>query len=393
MSSSSIIDTYIDNIDDDLIVEITKKIVSMDSQNPPGKTAHIAKYLEKLCKKLGFATKIVPIDEHRHNILAYFGEGERDIVLSGHLDTVPIGDTAKWDCPPLEATEKNGKIYGRGAADMKGAVATLIGVMAALKQSNSELTHRIVFAGTADEEVGMGGAQLLKEKGIMNHADGLIIPEATSLKVGIAEKGPYWIRVKAKGKAAHGSMPEVGKNAIEGACFALPYLKEIVPETGHKLLGKSTCNIGLINGGAKINVVPEECSVDCDYRLVPGVDQQEFHQQLQKQIQELSREHDCDFSYEIIHEVPALSTPVEEPLVQGFLKWTNKIANVPKEPIGLTYATDAAALISPNEMPFIIFGPGSPSIIHQTNEHIVISELIAATKVIGAVLLDNFTKK
>ncbi|MBD3192366.1 MAG: ArgE/DapE family deacylase [Candidatus Heimdallarchaeota archaeon] len=393
MTPSSVIDTYIDHIDDELIIEITKKIVAMDSQNPPGKTVDIAKYLAKLCKKLGFTTKIIPIDEDRHNILAYFGKGNRDIVLSGHLDTVPIGDASKWDFPPMGMTEKNGRLYGRGTADMKGAVATLIGVMAALKQSNCELTHRIVFAGTADEEVGMYGAELLKEKGIMKQADGLIIPEATALRVGIAEKGPYWVRVKVKGKAAHGSMPEVGKNAIEGACFALPYLKQLLPETEHELLGKSTCNIGTINGGAKINVVPEECSLECDYRLVPGVDQQEFQQGLHQQIQALSREHECDFSYEITHKVPALSTPPNEPLVQGFLEWANKIAAVPKEPIGLTYGTDAAALIPPKEIPFIIFGPGSPSVIHQTNECVAISELIDTTKIIGAVLIDNFMKK
>jgi len=82
-------------------------------------------------------------------------------------------------------------------------------------------------------------------------------------------EGPYWIRINVKGKAAHGSMPEAGDNAIDGACIVINELKKILPDTKHKILGKSTLNVGMIKGGVKINVVPDECYVDCDFRLIP----------------------------------------------------------------------------------------------------------------------------
>ena len=110
----------VEEIDSELIIRLTKKLVSMDSQNPPGKCNHLAKFLEEECQKLGFKTEIYALDENRHNIVVSFGEGEKDIMLSGHLDTVPVGDLSNWKYPPLEATEENGKLYGRGTADMLG---------------------------------------------------------------------------------------------------------------------------------------------------------------------------------------------------------------------------------------------------------------------------------
>lgn len=387
------IDSFVENIDVDLLKKITIDTVKMDSQNPPGKCDHIASYLQTVCNNLGFETKIYPMDNDRHNIVASFGNGERDIVLSGHLDTVPAGDPSLWQYPPLSVTEVDGKLYGRGTADMKGGVASIIAAMELIHRSGLELTHRIVFAGTADEEVGMYGAMLLAKAGVMAKADGLIITEATSLRVGIAEKGPFWIRMNVKGKAAHGSMPHLGRNAIEGACFGINHLKNALPETSHELLGKSTLNVGLIQGGVKVNIVPEECFVDCDYRLVPGANEKDFALQLSTLMEKLTKEHSCEFSHEVIHSVPALSADHNEPIIKGLQKWANKIANVSLEPIGLSYGTDAAALIPPRNIPFAIFGGGSASVIHQANEFAPLSELVDAAKIIAATILETYTRK
>lgn len=380
----------VEKIDEDFIIDLTKNLVEMDSQNPPGKTNHIAKFLVKKCQKLGFETEIIQLDEDRHNILVYFGEGEKDIVLSGHLDTVPVGDSSSWNYPPLQATLEDGKLFGRGSVDMKGGVATLLAVMELIKRLDIKLKYRLVFAGTADEEVGMNGAFQLQEKGVMDKAACLIITEATDLQVGIAEKGPYWIRVHVKGKAAHGSMPEEGINAIEGACFGITQLKKLVPEIEHKLLGKSTLNVGLIEGGAKINVVPDECYIDCDFRLVPEVDFQEFDNKIVNLLKELSEKYPYHFSHEILHKIPALGTDQEESIIQYLLKWTTEITGTHKEPIGLTYGTDAAALIPPRNIPFAIIGGGSTSVLHQANEYVPIKDLVDAAKIIAGVIIDCY---
>ena len=381
---------FVEQIDEDFIVNLTKELVGMDSQNPPGKTSHIVEFLEKKCEKLGFTTKIFTLDEDRHNIMVYFGDGEKDIVLSGHLDTVPAGDPSSWKFPALQATLENGKIFGRGSVDMKGGVATLLAVMELIQRLDIKLKHRLVFAGTADEEVGMNGAFQLQEKGVMDNATCLIITEATNLQVGIAEKGPYWIRVHVKGKAAHGSMPEEGINAIEGACLGIPALKKIVPEIEHELLGKSTLNVGIINGGVKINVVPDECYFDCDFRLVPEVDFQEFDNEISNLMNELTEKHPYHFSHEILHKIPALGTNQEESIIQHLLKWTAEITDKNTEPIGLTYGTDAAALIPPRNIPFAIIGGGSTSVLHQANEYVPIKDLIDAAKIIAGAIIDCY---
>ena len=385
------IESIIELVDEKLIKRLTKDLVAFDSQNPPGSTIEITKYLQEECKSLGFDSKIYSMDEHRSNIVITFGKGEKDIVLSGHLDTVPIGDESQWKYPPLQVTEKDGKLFGRGTVDMKGGVASLIAVMDAISRSNIELNYRLVFAGTADEEVGMNGAFHLKEKGVMDTAVCLIITEATDLKVGIAEKGPFWIRMKVKGKAAHGSMPEVGINAIEGVCVGIKALKEIIPTIKHDLLGQTTLNVGMINGGAKINVVPEDCNIDCDFRLVPEVKQEKLDSSITELMKELSNENDCQYTHEILHTIPALETNKDESIVQGLMKWSKRITNSVENPIGLAYGTDAAALIPPDNIPFVIIGGGSPSVLHQSNEYVHFSDLVDASKIIIGGVLEAFS--
>ena len=387
------IESIIELVDEKLIKRLTKDLVAFNSQNPPGSTIEITKYLQEESKSLGFDSKIYSMDEHRSNIVITFGKGEKDIVLSGHLDTVPVGDESQWKYPPLQVTEKDGKLFGRGTVDMKGGVASLIAVMDAISRSNIELNYRLVFAGTADEEVGMNGAFHLKEKGVMNKAECLIITEATDLKVGIAEKGPYWIRMKVKGKAAHGSMPEVGINAIEGVCTGIKALKDIIPKTKHDLLGQTTLNVGMISGGAKINVVPEDCYIDCDFRLIPEVDQEEFNSSITDQMKKLSDENDCKYTHEVLHTIPAVETNQDESIVKGLLKWSKRISNRDENLIGLTYGTDAAALIPPDNIPFVIIGGGSPSVLHQSNEYVQLSDLVAASKIITGGILETYSKK
>jgi succinyl-diaminopimelate desuccinylase len=383
------------HVDEQLVKEITTKLVSFDSQNPPGHCDHIAAYLEKLCENLGLETKKIVMDDdsRKVNLLVYYGEGDRDIVLSGHFDTVPVGDKSLWDYPPLEVTEEDGKLFGRGTADMKGGVATLLATMVALKEEGIKLSHRLVFAGTADEEVGMTGATKLAKSGVMDNADGLIITEATSLRVAIAEKGPFWIKMNVEGIAAHGSMPEEGANAIEGACLAIKELKALVPQTKHPLLGKSTLNIGKIKGGVKTNIVPEKCSFECDFRLIPEIDQEEFKSKITQHFSQLSESTPYTFSYELLHSIPALSASPDEPLIKNLVKWSNQITEKPKEPIGVTYGTDAAALIPPREIPFAIIGGGSSSIIHKVNEFAPLNELVTAAQIIALALAETYSTK
>ena len=180
-------------------------LIQQQTENPYSLTKDIANYLRDWFHDQGISKVIIdayPKNEHTlHNIVATLGTGPKKIVLSGHLDTVPAGDRSDWDDSPFGGVEKNGNIYGRGSSDMKGGVAGILGTMLMLQDETDLLNqYQIVFAGTSDEESGMTGAAHLKEIGVMDDAICLVIPEATNLNVGIAEKGVIWGKITVYGK-------------------------------------------------------------------------------------------------------------------------------------------------------------------------------------------------
>ena len=336
--------------------DLLVKLVHINSENPPGKTSTIVDYLSKnvFTEEQGFRTKIIPHKKNNvemDNLIAEIGTGKQRIILCGHLDTVPAGNPKNWEYDPFSARINQDILYGRGAADMKGGVVALIGVIQQLQQIPEFLEkYTLVFAGTADEEAGMTGAKTLAEIGVMNDAVLLIIGEATALKVGIAEKGVLWVNIHIQGKAAHGSRPEMGINAIEGAMKIIPQLYNCLDQTlTSGLLGKSTLNIGTITGGTKINVVPEEVIMELDYRLIPEQSPEQVIEQLKK-----IDGSPCKLSFTIEHNLPPLLVDTTN---NTFIQ--NLKASTDSNFIGMTYGTDAAELIDViNPIPFVIFGTG-----------------------------------
>jgi len=387
------ISDLINSINPDLIKRILVDLVKTPSENPPGSTSDIVHYLHTTAQELGFSSEIITAGPGgRENHVASIGDSTRSIILCGHLDTVPAGDVDSWKFPPYGGHEKDGFVYGRGAADMKAGVAAFLGAMASLNENKVPLLHKIVFTGTAEEETTMIGAKALLKAGIMDHADFLFIGEPTSLQVGIAEKGVIWLILEVRGKAAHGSMPELGVNAIEGACAAIPILKKLVPLDKSELLGQSTLNIGIINGGSKINVVPEICTLECDFRLIPGVDADKLATSILDSLKNLDNMNPCIFSSTFSSKLPALYASPDHAVIKNLMKWTSNLSNASSSPIGLTYGTDAAILAPATQVPFAIFGPGDPSMAHQTNEKVSVEEVVQAAKTIVATIAE-FSQK
>ena len=266
---------------------------------------------------------------------------------------------------------------------MKGGLTSLIGVLKILRTNKEFLKeYELVFVGTADEEDGMSGALALNKKGIMNNASLLIIAEPTDLNIGIAEKGLLWVTLKVNGKAAHGSTPEEGINAIEGGLNIIPQLHTCLLNIKNPILGHSTLNIGKIKGGTKINIVPDYTELEIDFRLIP-------EQNPEYVIDKLRKLHcdPCDIDIEITNNLPALQTDVNH----NFIKNLKRISN--RELIGLSYATDAARLInSDNPVPFVIFGPGNPQNVHTINESITYDQVFLVTKFLTKTLLETNLK-
>jgi succinyl-diaminopimelate desuccinylase len=368
--------------------EILIRLVQFTSENPPGETKDIVRYLmlEIFKENDGFQNEVVT---HRkngimlHNLITRIGTGKQKIIISGHLDVVPAGEKAKWTYPPFSAKIINGRLYGRGSADMKGGLTSIIGVMKILNTNKKFLKEsELIFLGTADEESGMSGSFTLATKGIMENAKLLIIAEPTNLNIGIAEKGAIWVSIKIYGKAAHGSTPEEGANAIEGGLMLIPNLQNCLNNKSNPILGHSTLNIGKFQGGTKINIVPDYAEMEVDFRLIP-------EQSVESIINKLKALNIDPFRLEVSlnNNLPALQTKPNHIFIKNLKKFENA------ELIGLPYATDAAKFINPDDpIPFVIYGPGNPSEAHKINESISLQQIFKATEILSRALVKTYAE-
>ena len=203
------------------VIDITKHLVRMNTINPPGQEDQAIRYLAGLLDGAGFKTEIIATGPDRSCLVASLA-GRDAIALTGHLDTVPLG-AEDWSVDPFAGEIRDGKLYGRGTTDMKGGVAALVVAAINAKAAGSERAISLIF--TSGEETGCEGARYLAESGRLGKASSLLVAEPTSNKVCIGHKGAFWVRLKYTGRTAHGSMPELGDNAVLKAAAALPALR------------------------------------------------------------------------------------------------------------------------------------------------------------------------
>ncbi|MHA1105541.1 MAG: M20 family metallopeptidase [Promethearchaeota archaeon] len=371
------------------IINSLRRLVQFPSENPPGLTEDIVNFIisDILTEETGFRNEVITHVKNGvklHNLVSKIGDGDTKIVFSGHFDVVPSGTHSSWTFPPFSAEIKDDYLHGRGSADMKGGLVSLLYTMKNISKIPDLLNKcTFIFAGTADEEDGMTGALELKKRGITRNASFMVVAEPTNMKIGIAEKGLLWVALRIKGKPAHGSMPHEGINAIECALEILPQIHGSIVPLENSILGKSTVNIGRIQGGSVINMVPELVKLELDFRLVPEEEPKKVIQKL-KQI----NVEPCALELELLKDLPALQTNFNHPLIENLSKLTNT------ELIGLTYATDAANLVDPkNPIPFIIFGPGDSKFIHAYNERVKIKDVCNATNFLTQALISTYSKE
>ncbi len=284
------------------LVETTLDLLSYDTSNPPGETAALAAEVETLLADLGLETEEFAVDPDKPNVLATLpGEREETLLFNGHFDTVPY-DAEDWSVDPL-GERRGERIYGRGATDMKGQVAAMLETARAFVETGTTPPLTLEFAFVSDEETGgdAGIEALLDGPGV--DADACVIGETTCCggrhSVTVADRGCIWLTLEASGESAHGSRPMLGENAVDRLYDALTTLRErfgdraldldpdlepIVEESvayyeptlgsaaARELFEHPTINVGTVEGGEAINVVPSQATARVDVRLTAGVE-------------------------------------------------------------------------------------------------------------------------
>jgi succinyl-diaminopimelate desuccinylase len=367
----------------DEIVALTQALIRTPSPNPPAREEVVAKVLQEKFRAAGLAAELVALGEGRANVVARL-PGNRQapaLLYDGHLDTVPPGEASAWRHAPYSGELEGGRLYGRGASDMKGGVAAQ--AMAAILAHRAGLTPAgdLIVAATCGEETDSAGAHAFRRAGGLEGVGGVVIAEPSANELFIAEKGALWLEITTYGRTAHGSMPHLGVNAIWKMHKVLGALAHFRPSADkHPLLGEGTVSLGTLEGGIKTNVVPDRASATFDLRTVPGRPHEEIVTAVEDLLGRL-RVDDPELKAEVkvIKNLPSVATAADEPIVRlarqvGLDLWGRDLL-----PQGVNYYTDAAVLVPEGQIPFLIFGPGAPTLAHQPEEHVEVEKLVEAT--------------
>ena len=352
-------------------VELTRTLIRMDTINPPGNEEPAARYLGELLAGAGLHVSYPRLGKNRTGLIAAVPgrSSELPLVFTGHLDTVPVGETP-WNTPPHGAEIKDGRLMGRGASDMKSGIAAMVVTALRLAQE-PEGERGVVFVFTAGEETGSEGALQMKESGVLpSEAGAIVVAEPSGNIPLLGHKGVLWLECTAKGKSAHGSMPDLGENAIYKAARAAAGLENFFSSAlAHPQLGKPTVNVGTFIGGSKINMVPDRARFRVDLRSVPGMEHAHFFEEIKDHL-------GPDIAVERLIDLPGILTPVTDPWISRVLDILERIQGDRPEPGYVNFFTDASVLTSAlKNPPTLILGPGEPSQAHQTDEYCVVEKI------------------
>jgi acetylornithine deacetylase/succinyl-diaminopimelate desuccinylase-like protein len=289
--------------------------------------------------------------------------GDRGVLFSGHLDTVPLG--SGWT--RAQGERVGDRIYGRGSTDMKGGCAAAL--WAAGRLAARGIPCGVIF--TTDEETGMRGARGLVGLPLLQGAAAIVVGEPTRNRVATEEKGVYWVRITTRGRPAHGSMTPLGENAITKMVQLLTILADM--ERPGDYLRETTANVGLISGGTAPNVVPPRCEASVDFRFPPSQDLKVLQGLVGKRLASVGVAYDL----EVIQTLPAVGVDPESPHVQALLEAGGG------EPTVMTYATEMAVFHAVNPRT-VILGPGEPTLAHTVDEHVEWGEVVEAARIYEA---------
>jgi acetylornithine deacetylase/succinyl-diaminopimelate desuccinylase-like protein len=367
-------------IDEAALVELTRSLVKANGQNPPGEEAATVAVLGAAAAELGLEVCETPVRPGRNNIRIMLAGPGPGLLLLGHTDVVPVGDG--WTKDPFGGVVEGGRIYGRGASDMKGGLAAALAAMAALRGAG--LRGPVELAALVDEEetgFGIGAYVESTDRPFL----GCITAEPTDLQTVVGARGASYLRVEVHGTACHAGKPDDGANAIYGAAAVVAEIERLHRELArlpHPLLGPATWSVGQISGGSSGSIVPAECVVIADRRLLPGESTATVMDDVRERIAGL-RLHDRGLTLDVTMpmEMPAFETPADSPLAATVDTALADAGGPGLPPGGWTAACDGGFVARDLGVPVVVLGPGSVSTqAHRPDESVAIEELMVAAR-------------
>ncbi len=364
--------------------QLLRDLIALPSVNPAFIPAadprageqRVAEFLACVAAAGGLEVEFQEVLPGRSNLLARLtppGKVRQRILLAPHMDTVGVTNDDQFD-PRFQ----KGRLYGRGACDTKGSIAVYLTALLELAASKTRpLSTEIVLAALIDEENGQSGSRHLARSRFK--ADLAIVGEPTGLQIVTAHKGDLWLQLETHGKAAHGSRPELGRNAVHQMARIVNLLEtdyaRLLRRRKHPLLRHPTINVGTISGGRQPNIVPDQCTIRIDRRTIPGEKDSAVKREILTFIQShgLSVRLSDTKRYE---PAPPMETDIRRPLVRQLLQ-----AAAQSKPAGVDFFTDAGVLASAG-IPCVVFGPGDIAQAHTNDEWVSTRQLETGTRIL-----------
>ena len=374
-------------------VALTRALVAIDSRNPtlvPGAPGEreCAHFLAAVLEDWGFAVELLEQVPGRPNLLARAGPPESPatppLMLAGHLDVVGVDGMTH---PPFAADVRDGRIFGRGAADMKSGLAAMCAAAAGAVSANSG--RSVLIAAVVDEEYESLGMRALLAGGV--RAEAALLTEPTRLAICPAHRGFVWMDVTVRGRAAHGSRYDLGVDAITHAGLLLAELDDLERRRAsgrtHPLLGRASLHASTISGGAGMSTYPERCNLALERRTLPGETKEDALTEIQEAIARVrARDPRFDASVNLNTAQSPSDVSTTAPVVER-LASALRAEGMSRKVEGLSAWTDAA-LLNEAGIPAICFGPGDIALAHSSEEWVAIDEIETATRVLTRFVAD-----
>lgn len=390
-------------VDADRVVELTREFVRIRSVYEPGiggaNEEAFANHIAGLLSEMGLEVRVEEAAPGRPNVIAdwkgsAFGPGAKTLMLEGHTDVVTEGDPDLWTHPPFDAALVDGRIYGRGSADMKAGNAAAICALAAVMQVAPDLPGRIRVGIVADEEGQMIGIKHFIEQGWASDVDGALICEPLENKVCLSQKGALRIAVHFIGAMSHGAMPYTGKNPIPWMADFIQAARQLEASEQKRLgpdefLGLPWITPTIVSAPARgepqINVVPGNAYLTLDIRTTPGQDHEHLKTELQAIVSRIKSEYEGSrIELEVVEDKPVTLTPGDDPLVQAVETSIRETWFEEPSYGGVPGATDGTFLHAWADVPIVTIGPGITTLSHKTDEYIDTDDIVKAARLYAA---------
>lgn len=378
--------------DHDRVVEFTRELVQIESVNRPEEGLSEAAAAEAVAaemRKFGWEPVVEEVAPGRPNVICTVEGGlpGPTLMFEGHTDVVTAGDKSQWTHDPFAAEVVEGRLYGRGSADMKAGLAAMIYATRAVELAGP-FPGRILLGVLCDEEEMMIGVKHFVASGHCEGVDGVISAEPEAGEICAVSKGAIRLRVDAHGVMAHGAMPDKGANPISALAHATAGLAELQNRFQAKLgsfehLGHMWITPTFLSGGsiAQLNVIPADAVLAIDIRTTPKVDHPALLLDVESLLADVASASGVKLELTVIDDRPPADTPVDSPVVRALVEGHEKVTGQPAVFGGVPGTTDGTILWRDGGLDSVVYGPGGKWIAHQVDEFVEIAEIVQATEV------------